>query len=217
MGERNEFVGTQVKQFSSVFSFLLLIQYIISTNANEMWSLQGAQNYSLRSVLQDLEWVGKRVGVMADPETVEELQVCPWVCEHDGGSPRWWFIGKVCWVALLKLEMWPNCSTIWPSCVNFLQLSPLPGNISIFFEQQRGFPGGSDGTESACSAGDPGSIPGWEDALEKEMAICSSSLAWRTPSTEKLGSWLHSTESQRTGRNWATRTHTQAYDTILTH
>ena len=121
MGERNEFVGTQVKQFSSVFSFLLLIQYIISTNANEMWSLQGAQNYSLRSVLQDLEWVGKRVGVMADPETVEELQVCPWVCEHDGGSPRGWFIGKVCWVALLKLEMWPNCSTIWPSCVNFLQ------------------------------------------------------------------------------------------------
>ena len=25
----------------------------------------------------------------------------------------------------------------------------------------RGFPGGSDGKESACSAGDPGSIPGW--------------------------------------------------------
>ena len=24
-----------------------------------------------------------------------------------------------------------------------------------------GFPGGSDGKESACSAGDPGSIPGW--------------------------------------------------------
>ena len=25
----------------------------------------------------------------------------------------------------------------------------------------RGFPGGSDGKGSACSAGDPGSIPGW--------------------------------------------------------
>ena len=24
-----------------------------------------------------------------------------------------------------------------------------------------GFPGGSDGKESACNAGDPGSIPGW--------------------------------------------------------
>ena len=29
--------------------------------------LQGAQNYSLRSVLQDLEWMGEGVGVMADP------------------------------------------------------------------------------------------------------------------------------------------------------
>ena len=26
-----------------------------------------------------------------------------------------------------------------------------------------GFPGGSDGKESACSAGDPGSSPEWED------------------------------------------------------
>ena len=25
-----------------------------------------------------------------------------------------------------------------------------------------GLPGGSDGKESACNAGDPGSIPGWE-------------------------------------------------------
>lgn len=29
--------------------------------------LQGAQNYPLRSVLQDLEWMGEGVGVMADP------------------------------------------------------------------------------------------------------------------------------------------------------
>ena len=33
-----------------------------------------------------------------------------------------------------------------------------------------GFPGSSDGKESACSEGDPGSIPGQEDPLEKEMA-----------------------------------------------
>ena len=31
-----------------------------------------------------------------------------------------------------------------------------------------GFPGGSDGKESACSAGDLDSIPGREDPLEKE-------------------------------------------------
>ena len=33
-----------------------------------------------------------------------------------------------------------------------------------------GFPSGSDGKESACKAGDLGSILGWEDPLEKEMA-----------------------------------------------
>ena len=31
--------------------------------------------------------------------------------------------------------------------------------------------------ESACSAGDPGSVPGGEDPLEKGMATRSSTLA----------------------------------------
>ena len=40
----------------------------------------------------------------------------------------------------------------------------------------------SDSKESACNAGDPGSIPGrQEDPLEEGMAIHSSILAWRTP------------------------------------
>ena len=46
------------------------------------------------------------------------------------------------------------------------------------------FPGGSDSKESACSAGDPGSISGWEDPLEKEMATHSSILSQRIPWTE---------------------------------
>ena len=50
-----------------------------------------------------------------------------------------------------------------------------------------GFPGGSDGKESACHAGDPGSIPGWKDALEKGMATHSSSLTCRIPWTEEPG------------------------------
>ena len=33
---------------------------------------------------------------------------------------------------------------------------------------ENNFPGGSDGKESACIAGDPGLIPGLEDPLEKE-------------------------------------------------
>ena len=31
-----------------------------------------------------------------------------------------------------------------------------------------GFPDGSDGKEAACSAGDPGLIPGWEDPWRRE-------------------------------------------------
>ena len=65
------------------------------------------------------------------------------------------------------------------------------------------FPGGSDGKESACNAGDPGSIPGQEDPLEKEMATHSSILAWRIPWTEEPGR-LQSMGSQRVGHDWAT-------------
>ena len=42
-----------------------------------------------------------------------------------------------------------------------------------------GLPGGSDDEESTCNAGDPGSVPGQEDPLEKEMATRFSILAWR--------------------------------------
>jgi len=40
-----------------------------------------------------------------------------------------------------------------------------------------GFPGGSAGKESACSAGDLGSFPGLGGSLEKRMATHSSFLA----------------------------------------
>ena len=44
---------------------------------------------------------------------------------------------------------------------------------------------------------------GWEDALEKEMATHSSTLAWKIPWIEKPGR-LQSMRSQRVGHNWAT-------------
>ena len=40
-----------------------------------------------------------------------------------------------------------------------------------------GFPGGSDGKESACNAGNLGSIPGSENPREKERATQHSTLA----------------------------------------
>ena len=44
-----------------------------------------------------------------------------------------------------------------------------------------------NGKESACSAGDPGSVPGLGDPLEESMATHSSILAWRIPWTEEPG------------------------------
>ena len=50
------------------------------------------------------------------------------------------------------------------------------------------------------NTGDMGSILGWEDPLEEEMAAHSSILAWKIPQTEKAD-WLQSTGSQRVGHD----------------
>ena len=51
---------------------------------------------------------------------------------------------------------------------------------------------------------------GWEDPLEKEMATCSSILAWRIPCTKEPGGLqsLQSMGLQRIGHDWATNTFT---------
>ena len=49
-----------------------------------------------------------------------------------------------------------------------------------------GFPGGSDGKESTCNTGDPGSIPG-SGGSPGEGKTHSSVLAWRIPWTEDPG------------------------------
>ena len=73
----------------------------------------------------------------------------------------------------------------------------------------RGFPGGSDSKESACNAGDQGSIPrfdpwvqslGQEDPLEKQVATHPGILAWRIPWTEEPGR-LQPMGSQRVGQD----------------
>ena len=52
------------------------------------------------------------------------------------------------------------------------QWQQIKGKSRVHFG---GFPDGSEGKESACSVGDPGSIPGWGRA----MTAHSSILAWR--------------------------------------
>ena len=85
-----------------------------------------------------------------------------------------------------------------PSGVIMAQLEPHPiqstlGDCDVLFG---GFPGGSDGKESAFG-GDLGSILSWEDPLEEGMATHYSILAGASW-TEKPGG-LQSTGSQRVG------------------
>ena len=55
------------------------------------------------------------------------------------------------------------------------------------------FPGGSDGKESACNAGDLGSIPGFGKSPAGGRETHSSILAWRIPMKEIVldshGNW----------------------------
>ena len=57
----------------------------------------------------------------------------------------------------------------------------------VHFDILMGFPGGSEGKELACNAGDLGSTLGWEDPLEKGMITDPSVPAWEIPWTEEPG------------------------------
>ena len=63
-----------------------------------------------------------------------------------------------------------------------LRIFPQNNTIYLFC-----FPGGSEGKESACHAGESGLMPGLGRSLEKGTATQSSILAWRIPWTEEPG------------------------------
>ena len=67
------------------------------------------------------------------------------------------------------------------------KVANMPSTVAIskYGYLRDGFPGGSAAKESVCNAGDLGSIPGWEDLLEKGTVTHSSILAWRIPWTEE--------------------------------
>ena len=67
----------------------------------------------------------------------------------------------------------------------------------------RGFPGGSDGKESACNAEDLGSSLSWEDPLEEGMATHFSILDWRIPTDREA--WWAAGQLRWMGHNWATK------------
>ena len=84
----------------------------------------------------------------------------------------------------------PKAAGPWPS---LRDLSKGQGAVSMFliliipesyFPNPMGCPDGSDGKESACNAGDPGSIP---ESGRSPGERHSSILAWGIPWTEEPG------------------------------
>ena len=63
-----------------------------------------------------------------------------------------------------------------------------------------GFPGGSDGKESTCNAGDLGSIPGSGRSTGEGNSTLLQILTWRIPWTEEPGR-LQFMGSQRVGQD----------------
>ena len=63
----------------------------------------------------------------------------------------------ICWWTLWLLLYLGNC--IW-CCYEHWGACIFPNWSSHYLWLNRDFPGGSDGKESACNVGDPGSIPG---------------------------------------------------------
>ena len=78
-----------------------------------------------------------------------------------------------------------------PDKGNSMSISPfiIFGGIKTLMDHSSlmGFPGGSDGKESACNGETQVPSLGREDPLEKGMATHSSILAWRIPWTEEPG------------------------------
>ena len=126
---------------------------------------------------------------------------------------------KICWkfrssneensnLYQLVFSRWQNRYLSVNQSLEILKRQPGMSERNPWFSNQLlGFPGGSDGKESACSARHPGSIPGSGRPLEEGMATYSSTLAWRIPGTEEPGR-LQSVVSHRVRHDWAANTFT---------
>ena len=68
------------------------------------------------------------------------------------------------------------------------------------FKSFFGFPGGSDGKESACDWESRIHSLGWKDPLQVGMPIHSSVLAWRTPmdrgASQATAHWVAESQTQ---------------------
>ena len=117
-----------------------------------------------------------------------------------------WTLGFLYFLAFVNNATLDICVqvSVWmygfisPGCTSRIGIFGSYDNVHM------GFPGGSDGKESACNTGELGSIHG-KIPLGKGVAAHSSVLAWTIPWTEEPGG-LQSMGSQRVGHSWATNT-----------
>ena len=89
---------------------------------------------------------------------------------------------------LLKLRFFFHLDTRVGLCPGSLPSGVSAWDPSLLgYGLAEGFPGGSDGKESAYSDRDPALILGQEVPLENGMETHTSILAWRIPWTEEPG------------------------------
>ena len=126
-----------------------------------------------------------------------EGHLCAFVLPHQRPlvSPRW---------ELLHVPGIPYFLCLMPQYLRLLSRSHTliarlqrPTLCCLVTLTIQGFPGDSDGKESACKYR---ISLGWENPLEKETATHSSILPWRIPWSEEPGR-LQSMRSQRVGHN----------------
>ena len=103
------------------------------------------------------------------------------------------------WKQHTGLKLWISHCQLWPQGLVYTQLLYLPR-----FVLELDFTGGSDDKESACSAGDLGSIPGLGKPMEEKWQPPPVLLPGEYPWTEELGG-LQSMGLQRIGHDWATK------------
>ena len=82
-----------------------------------------------------------------------------------------------------------------------LQKSPV---LLLLNSNPGGFPGGSDGKESICNAGNLGSIPGLGRPLENEMESHSSIFVWEVQWTEEPGGYSPWDQKEANTTEWLT-------------
>ena len=142
--------------------------------------------------------------------------------------PRSWkrqrkgFIARVFWkessptnIYFSPVRLMLNCDlrnykvTRWCCYINHY----ISGNL---LQQQWGTDSFPSGEESACDAGDEGSVPGLGDRLEEEMAMPPNNLAWRMPWTEEPGGYSLQGH-KRVGQDSATKQLQSQKDTKSTY